>query len=255
MVTIKISQKHVERFVFIVIILILSGLLVNEKVPGLLGEDTTFNQNIQNQVEIDQSVKVEIGQIIQEKIIQSIQNSNELQDEEKIIQLIQNEINLISQEKVDESEIIKNDVVSETTTTTTTTTSTTTTTTQALEEELIFSIEGVNYERIDENRGIIKDFILTIRNRQSNEADLEIEYYIYDQSSTQQEKLTPRRPQIVVGKLNPRSAFVEQSFRIDRYVFNLDYDKTIKIEIKDLNSGKEVEDTYVISSSRLKRID
>lgn len=211
MVTIKISQKHVERFVFIVIILILSGLLVNEKIPGLLGEETTFNQNIQNQ--------------------ESLSNDNITED---IIETIPNE--------------------SIETTTTTTTTTSTTTTTQALEEELLFSIDSVNYERVDENRGIIKDLILTIRNRQSNEADLEIEYYIYDQTSTQQEKLTPRRPQIVVGKLNSRSAFVEQSFRIDRYVFNLDYDKTIKIEIKDLNSGKEVEDTYVISSSRLKRI-
>lgn len=214
MVTIKISQKHVERFVFIVIILILSGLLVNEKFPELIGneihvQEDEINEDIVNQDSINQDI---------------VQESEE--------------------EEIDEIE-----------TTTTTTTTSTTTTTQALEEKLIFSIDEVNYERVDENRGIIRDIVITIRNRLSTDANIEVEYYIYDQTSLKQEKLIPRKPQIVVGNLNSRSSIVEQSFRIDRPVFNLDYDKTIKVEIEDLNSGKIVNDEYIITSTRLKRIN
>ena len=66
MVTIKLNQKHIERFVFIVIIIVLSGMLINEKYPSVINSlnneniETNNLNNVENEVIEDIDVEENI---------------------------------------------------------------------------------------------------------------------------------------------------------------------------------------------------
>jgi hypothetical protein len=188
MVTVKISQKHVERFVFVIIILILLTILINEKLPNYL-------------------------------INQSFDSNNETNFEGN---LIENQETNISNE---------DSFVSETTTTTTTSTTTTT-----LLRDLIFTVDNINHEKIDANRGKINSFTITIKNGLPSDANIILKYYIYDDLSPEIEKITPKKPDVEIGLIGSNRQLTKVG-NIERFVFDIDKEKTLKLEIEDLNSG------------------
>ncbi len=124
----------------------------------------------------------------------------------------------------------------EITTTTKQTPTTTSTTTTTMMKELLISISDIKTEKIDDNKGKIKSFKLKLINGLNHDVYPTIKYYIYDQESSDSEITNPKKPEIKMGTvLAGKTETIIGD--IDKYVFNLDLEKTIKIKIIDEDYG------------------
>jgi hypothetical protein len=135
------------------------------------------------------------------------------------------------------------DSSSETTTSTTTstteesaTTTSSTTTTTVLPQELLFSVSNIKIDVIDDQKAKIESFVVTTQNGLDLDVNLIMEYYLYDEDSSAYERATPKMPNHDLGEIKAGTADPYRA-QIDKYVFNLDTEKTLKLVITDEELG------------------
>lgn len=192
--TIKINQKHIERLAFSLIIIVLLGLLINEK------------YNVQPNPQ-DSITGYQVKELLPTNIKDTPVSST------------------------------TSTTVKETTTTkapvTTTTTSTTTTT---MLKEMIISVTDIKTEKIDDKKGKINSFKIKVINGLDHNINPIIKYYIYDKKSSSIERMNPKKPDIEINTI-PAKSTKTVTGDIEKYEFDLDLVKTLKVEVIDEDYG------------------
>lgn len=192
--TLRISQKHVERFIFMLIILILVGILIADKLNLKV-----FNVNFESDI----GVTTTTANVVISSSIAATTTTT----------LPRNSTTSITRFG-------------------TTTTSTTITNPAVPLGQLEFTVDKVYYRAIDNEKGVIDSIDVSIKNNDGSDYDLVLKYYLYDETSGAVERTTPKRPFIDVGVLGEGKA-ISKTYILNRTVFNIKYAKTLKFELED----------------------
>ncbi|MGM5484868.1 MAG: hypothetical protein ACQEP1_03265 [Nanobdellota archaeon] len=207
MVVIKISQKHIERFIFFTVIIILLGMLANERIF----QEPTECEN--------ESIEPEIP---------SVEPSNDSKEEDTSDESEENLFNDTEEVEVDEEIITENN-------------SENNTTNESEEEDelpdsLFLSIKDIDKELVSDEKGELNSITIEIKNGLDKDLDPTIKYYLYDEESDDVVKNSPKRPFLEPGEIKANEIF-EKEFILDRTFFRPELDKTIKLELIDEEAG------------------
>ena len=203
--TLRINQKHVERAAFTLIIIILLSLLLNEKYS-----------------DSSEGIAQVTGYTVKD--------------------LLPKDNNDVSDTVPDTSTTSTTTTSLSSATTTSSTSTSTSTTTTTTAKELTFTIDDIAYEKIDDDKAKIKSFYIDITNGLGDSVDLTLKYYIYDDESLVTERTTAKKPYLNIGFVGSKKS-ARKKFNIDKYVFNLDLEKTMKFQLMD--EDQDIEKTTV----------